>query len=143
MPGEAALRTAGLTIEGLRRAAPDSADAWDRGWIEAVARVEAPGAVVELRGPWLRGVELAAFAKAVAVLHRDLRGSAHLDCLEPGLDVTLRAGTLGQVTMHVAITPDHLTQSHSFIFAPDQSDLPALLDSLRAMVRHFPPISPR
>lgn len=137
------LRIAGLTVRCLGCVAPDSPDPWDRDWIEAVARVEAPGAVVELRGAWLRVAELAAFAEEVATLHRDLRGTARLRCLEPGLDVTLEAGAQGQVAMCVAITPDHLTQAHSFTFALDRSYLPGLLDALRNMLRDLPGLTPR
>lgn len=137
------LRIAGLSVWCLRRPFADSAEAWDRDVIEAVARVEAPGAMVELRGNWLRGMELAAFTESVAAVHRDLRGSARLSCLEPGLAVTLEVGKLGHVALRVDITPDQFTQSHSFSFgALDQTDLPALLAALRALLRRVPPISP-
>lgn len=142
-PGPADLRIAGLSVWCLGRPHADCPEAWDRDVIEAVARVEAPGAMVELRGDWLRGTELAAFAEGIAAVHRDLRGSARLACLEIGLAVTLEVSRLGHVAVRVAITPDQFTQSHTFSFFDlDQTDLPALLAALRALLRRFPPISP-
>ena len=60
-------------------------------------------------------------------MHQTLVGAAILDCMEPNLRVELKMQSLGQITMTVHITPEHITQQHSFEFEIDQSYLPAFL----------------
>ena len=64
---------------------------------------------------------------------------ATLKPLEPELKVSIRqADRLGHLTMRVDITPDHLTQTHSFEFSVDQTYLPAIVSSCRAIIGAYP-----
>ena len=64
---------------------------------------------------------------------------AALDTLEPVLKVTIRPlDRLGHFTMRVEITPDHLTQAHSFEFEIDQTYLPDITRQFRAIASVFP-----
>lgn len=121
------LRLAGLSLRvfGVAGTAPNE------DWIDAHARVEAPGAVVETRGTWLRAAELASFLHDLEAMHRDLRGTAALHCIEPVLRVDMTCRQRGEIAMAVEISPDPPTQAHRFDFAIDQSDLPPALAALR------------
>lgn len=129
--GAPVLRLAGLSLRLL--GAPAGAEPYED-WIDAHARVEAPGAMVEARGQWLRAAELGSFLHELEALHRDLRGTAALHCIEPVLRIDMACGRRGDIAMAVEITPDPPTQSHRFAFAIDQSDLPPALAALRRMV---------
>jgi hypothetical protein len=102
-------------------------------WIDAHARVEAPDAVVEARGAWLRASELDCFLHDLDSMHRDLRGTAALHRIEPVLRVDMACGRRGEIAKAVEISPNPPTQSHRFDFAIDQSDLPPALAALRRM----------
>jgi hypothetical protein len=58
--------------------------------------------------------------------------------MEPEFAVTLTAERLGHITMVVDITSDHLSQTHRFTFTLDQSYLPLVIDSGRAILRQYP-----
>jgi hypothetical protein len=58
--------------------------------------------------------------------------------MEPELTVKLTAEGLGHMTMIVAITPDHLSQTHRFTFTIDQSYLPPVIDSCRTLLHQYP-----
>jgi hypothetical protein len=65
-------------------------------------------------------------------MYEELDGEAELPTVEPYLHMQLRMERTGRIRMSVEITPDQLTQQHSFIFEIDQSHLPPFLDDLRA-----------
>jgi len=58
--------------------------------------------------------------------------------MEPELAVKLTAERLGHMTMVIDITSDYLSQTHRFTFALDQSYLPPVIDSCRAILRQYP-----
>jgi len=136
------LKLAGLSLWALAREFPDSDDHWDRNGIDVAAIVEAPGAHVEIRGPYLRSDELAAFREQIAALHVELKGSAKLNCIEPALNITITCDPLGHVEVVVDITPNHLSQSHQFVFAIDQSYLATALSGCQRVLSRFPVETP-
>lgn len=117
---------------------PDSLDYWDGNWLDIYAHVKTPGAFVEIEGPWVRNDELTRFTKDLAVLHNDLKGTATLDCIEPALGAKVTCGSLGHIEVVVKITPDHLRQTHQFIFEIDQSYLSDTLSGLERVLERFP-----
>jgi hypothetical protein len=58
--------------------------------------------------------------------------------MEPELAVSLTAERRGHMTMVVAITPDHLSQTHRFTFTLDQTFLPPVVDSCRTILQQYP-----
>lgn len=129
---------AGLSLWIHGRQFPASDDYWDGNWLVVRARVEAPGALVECSGPIIHGPELLAFCKQLKELQASLAGSARLDCMEPNLGVLVEVGWLGQVTMTVDITPDHITQSHRIRFEVDQTYLSAAAACCKALLNRVP-----
>ena len=126
------LKVAGLSIWVLGRHFAD------QNWLNVRVRVEATGATVEARGPIIRAGELATFANELERLYTTLAGSASLKCLEPNLDVMIRADTRGQATATIRITPDHMTQSHEFVFSIDQTYFEQLIGKCRKILSDFP-----
>ena len=124
------LQLAGLSIWAVSREFPHSADYWDGNWLNIRARVEAVGAKVKIAGPWVRTDELAQFAEQLGGLYRDLKGTAELECMEPMLRAKVTCGARGDIEVIVEITPNHVTQSHRFIFEVDQSYLATTLAGL-------------
>jgi hypothetical protein len=136
--GEPDIKLAGLSLWARSREFPGSDDDWDGNWIDLVVFVDAPGARVERRGPYLRSDDLAAFREQLAALHSDLKGTANLDCIEPALKGKVGCGSLGHIEVAVDITPDHLRQSHQFVFDIDQSYLATTLAGCARVLDRFP-----
>ena len=136
--GEPDFQIAGLRLWVLGREFPDSEDYWDGNWLNIHVRVQASGAVVEASGPWLHASELAAFVDGLKRLSDDLTGEASLDCMEPVLRAKAIVGKRGDLKFEVDLTPDNLTQQHSFTFEIDQSHLPSAVTAGTKILQRFP-----
>jgi hypothetical protein len=110
----------------------------DANWLNATAICSEKGATVLVEGAFIRTTEIFAWQRAVEELAANLVGEARLDCMESELAVTLKGLPLGAVEMQVQITPDQLTQEHSFTFAIDQSYLGALASQCASLLTDFP-----
>ena len=132
------LRLAGLRIRVHGRQFPDARDDWDGNWLDVTAQCDDNGASVVARGPILHLSELERWRREAEKLFEALAGEARLDCREPNLSVLLKAASLGQITMDVSITPDHLAQKHWFRFEIDQSYLPSLIAQCRTILEAYP-----
>ena len=132
------LKLAGLHLWIQGRQFPSMQDYWDSNWLNTHALVEAPGAMVEANGPFLRTDELASFAQELDVVYRNMSGEAHLKCIEPILEVKATSGRLGHIEVVIDLTPDHMTQSHHFIFDIDQSYLPSTLRDCWKILERYP-----
>jgi hypothetical protein len=100
--------------------------------------MSASGARVTCDGSILRTDEIQRFRDQLILLNKTLQGNATLEPMEPELKVTCEAQPLGAVVVKVEITPDHLTQAHSFVMPLDQSYLPAVIDECDAILKRFP-----
>jgi hypothetical protein len=147
-PREKSLGIPNLQLDGLRiwihgRQFPDSVDFWDGNWLNITANCATTGSSVWVSGPRIHLSELETWYNEATQLHGTLTGEAALKCLEPELNVLLKAKPLGHIAMTVQITPDHLKESHRFQFEMDQSYLPALLRQLKAILAEYPIRDPR
>jgi hypothetical protein len=61
-----------------------------------------------------------------------------LKCIDPNLEVTIKGDFLGHARVTINITPDHLTQSHEFIFSIDQTYLKPLIAQCREVLSDYP-----
>ena len=93
---------------------------------------------MHVHGSFIRNDELSDWLQAVEKLSVDPAGNANLQCMEPYFGVTLQALPLGGIEMEVSITPDHLTQEHSFRFSIDQSYLQLLASQCARVLAAFP-----
>jgi hypothetical protein len=137
-PVEPDLRLGGFSLWVSGRQFPDATDYWDGNWLNVRVQIEAPGALVRTEGPFLLAQELASFAEQLGILYEALGGTAELRCLEPNLDIAIRCASRGQVLVKIMVTPDHMTQSHSFEFELDQSYLGLLLDQCKSVLSRWP-----
>ena len=133
-----AIQLAGMTMRILGYSYPDAVDYWDGNWLNIQADVSASGAHVQVSGSCVRTDELSTFEEQLALLYRDLRGTANLSCLEPNLSALVRCDSLGHLEVVIEATPDHLQQSHRFIFSVDQSYLKSTLRDLRRALQIYP-----
>jgi len=132
-----------LTIAGLKvwvhgREFENTEDYWDGNWLRVTANCVDEGASVTVTGPIIHLGEIVQLMTACETMNKTLSGSASLPCLEPGLDVKLVAGDHGDIAATLEITPDHLTQAHSFTFEIDQSYLPGIVDHCRRILEEYP-----
>jgi hypothetical protein len=132
------LRIADLSLWIYNRQFVDAQDYWDGNWLNVKARVEASGATVQAHGAILHLSELKGFAQELAVLIDKVVGTASMKCIEPNLDVSLQGDHIGHVTATISITPDHMTQTHKFIFKIDQTYLGPILASCNDVLTRFP-----
>jgi hypothetical protein len=136
--GEPDLQLAGLSLWVYGRQFPDQNDYWDGNWLNVRVRVEATEAVVEAHGSIIHAPELESFANELELLDRKLAGAASLKCTEPNLNIAIRGDSLGHVTVKIMVTPDHMTQSHEFIFSIDQTYFKPLVAECKRILSAYP-----
>ena len=124
--GEPDIKLAGLKLWVHRYQFRESHDYWDGNWLNATAVCSEGGSSVLVQGCFIGTDEIIQWQSAVEKLGVELTGEASLQCMEPNIAVTLKAGSLGAVEMEVKITPNQLTQNHKFRFEIDQSYLQPL-----------------
>jgi hypothetical protein len=140
---EESLGIPSLQLDALRiwvhgRQFPDSLDFWDGNWLNITANCASAGSSVWISGPRIHLSELETLYNEATRLYDTLTGEAALKCLEPELNVLLKAKSLGHIAVTVQITPDHLNQSHRFLFEVDQTYLPAFLGQLKTTLVEYP-----
>jgi len=136
--GEPTIKLAGLRLWIHGRQYPQSDDYWDGNWLNVTVHCGAPGADVWASGSIVHLTELAQWKHDCETLNRTLEGQANLECMEPNLAVRITSKRGGQLDMEVEVTPDRLTQNHTFRFEIDQSFLPTLAERLRKILESFP-----
>jgi hypothetical protein len=127
----------GLRIWVHGRQFPDKTDGGFDDWLWITAQYQSFGAVVWTSGPITLTSEFHGFLRDLKVMDKELRGTAAFKSLDPGLNVSLEMNTLGQISFHVDITPDHMTQKHSFDDPINQSYLPAAIHGLQRVVDQY------
>ena len=137
--GEPALQVAGFQLWVHGYQSRDSADYWDGNWLRATAHCGGMGASVWASGAFLRNVDLLGLAENCDALREGKAQRAELAPLEPDLTITIEPRDRpGHFSVKVEITPEHLTQQHSFEFEIDQTYLPGIARMCRAIVGAYP-----
>ncbi len=132
------IKLAGLQIWIHSRQFPDNNEFWDGNWLNVTIHCGADGASVWTSGAILHLSEIADWLVALEKMNETLSGEANLDTIEPEFNVKLKAESLGQITMEVEISPNQLTQRHSFEFDLDQSYLNGVIESCRKTLTELP-----
>jgi len=128
----------GLQIWVHGRQFPDATDYWEGNWLRITAHCGTHGADVWTTGPILNLPAIVNWLAELEALNQSLAGEASLVPLEPELCVKLTADGLGHISMEVEITPDNVTQEHTFNFELDQSYLEPVIASCRKLVNDYP-----
>jgi len=133
------LKAAGLQLWIHGRQFPDSPDYYDGNWLRVTAHTGATGASVWASGAILMVPDLVRWADQCDALAKGESQDAQLAPMEPELKVRIRqVDHLGHLTMQVLITPDNLTQEHSFEFEIDQSYLAGIASQCRSIADAYP-----
>jgi hypothetical protein len=135
--GEPDIQISGLEIWIHGYQFPDLQDFWDGNWMDITAKCTSKNACVWVSGNILHLPDLKHLMTTSERIYKNLIGEAELPCIEPELSVKLKAGSLGQISMTVDITPDHLSQEHRFEFEIDQSYLPELISSCKKVLDRY------
>lgn len=141
--GEPDLEIAVLRLWVHNRQFPASDDYWDGNWLNVTAECRSPGTCVHANGPIVHLGEIQTLLEQLEVLYRSLHGEARLECMEPNLDVSLRALTGGHVEVTISLTPNQLTESHTYTEHLDQTFLPSIIAECKAILGKFPPKEPK
>ena len=136
--GEPDIDLNGFQLWVHARQFPNEWDYWDGNWLNATAHCGTHDANVWTSGSIIHVPDLLRWLSALEIMNQTLSGEADLVSLEPELSVALKMGSLGQIQMTVEITPDHMSQQHSFKFELDQSYLENLIASLRSLLAKYP-----
>ena len=136
--GDPDIKISGLEIWIHERQFPDIEDYWDGNWLLVTAHCSSSGSSVWTEGPIIHLPELLDWYESASELNETLKGTASLECMEPELYVTIKAKSLGQLTMEVHITPNHFEQEHKYYFAIDQSYLTDFLNGCKQVLRNYP-----
>jgi hypothetical protein len=136
--GEPDLSIAGLKIWIHKRQFPDSMDYYDGNWLYITATCADKNASVWINGPIILVTDIVFLLNGIETMYSQLSGEAELPCIEPELYVTMKSQKLGHIEMTVDITPDNLTQKHSFIFSIDQSYLQNAITDCKKILEKFP-----
>lgn len=127
-----------LSLWIIGRQFPHANDYWDGNWLDVIACCKTDSAVVYAGGSILHLSELERWMEQCKQMDALLSGEAHLDCMEPNLNVKLSMKKRGKCALWIRITPDHLFQKHEFINEIDQTYLPPLIQSLEAILFAYP-----
>lgn len=136
--GEPSLVLGKLKLWVHRRQFPHADDYWDGNWLSVTAHYCRHQSSVVADGPILHLGELWVLYQGCLCMHTALKGQAALDCVEPNLSLKLTAGTTGRIQVETTITPDQLTENHSYIDEIDLSYLPAINAALEAIFNEYP-----
>jgi hypothetical protein len=137
--GPPELKVAGLQIWIHGRQFPDSQDYYDGNWLRITAHAGAAGASVWASGTILMVPDLVQWADGCNALVKGETQEAELSPMEPELRLRIRqVDRLGHYAMRVQITPDNLTQEHSFEFEIDQTHLSSIASQCRAIAKAYP-----
>jgi hypothetical protein len=134
------LKLDGLSLWVRGRAIPDASDCWDGNWLTVRATMHAGQSSVTTEGTIHMTTDFERFRSELAQMYETLTGEASLASYEPNLKVTLRASGLGQIAGKVEITPDHMSEFHSFEVGFDQTYLPPLITDCEGILERFPVI---
>ncbi|MDD4928920.1 MAG: hypothetical protein PHP85_06545 [Gallionella sp.] len=136
--GDPDLVIAGFQLWVHGREYPQATDYWDGNWLRITAYCVYPNSMVRTHGPIVHLGEIAALLRGCEHLYQTLKGEAGLVCMEPYLNAELVAETGGKIKVKLSITPDHMSESHSYSDSFDQTYLPPIIAACRAILASFP-----
>jgi hypothetical protein len=133
------IKIAGLQIwiHGYQFAEADNED--DANWLRVSAHCGAIGASVWVSGSLIMVNDIERLSSGSEKLYQNQIKELEIDPLEPELHIALKTiDSRGHLELTVEITPDNLSQEHSFQFEIDQSYLPPLISQCRKILERFP-----
>jgi len=133
------INIAGLQIwvHGYQFVEADNSD--DANWLRVSVHCGANGASVWVSGSIITVNDIMGLASDSDELYQNRIKEFEMDPIEPELRFAVKTtDSLGHLELTVEITPDHLSQEHTFQFEIDQSFLPSIVAQCRELLEHFP-----
>lgn len=141
--GEPSLEIAGLRLWVHGRQFPNAEDYWDGNWLRITAYCLHPNSAVRTSGSLVHLGEIVGLLRGCQRLHREMKGSAALECIEPNLKVQFHMEWNGHIKVNIEITPDPMTERHSFDDELDQSHLPGIVEQCLSILERYPVREPQ
>ncbi len=129
---------AGLKIWINGRQFDNVEDYWDGNWLMVTVNCSSLNSEIWAHGPIIHLSEVEHWLSELKALNKNIRGEAELPCMEPELHVKVLLDKLGNGSLLVYITPDHLTEKHQCRFKIDQSYLPPVIEDLERVLERYP-----
>jgi hypothetical protein len=136
--GDPDLQIAGFRLWVHGRQFPQSQDYWDGNWLIVTAHCSYSQSSVSAHGSFVHLGEIYRLLQETEALFQTLQGKAELRCMEPNLSVELLAQTGGHIRVKISLTPDNMTESHSYTDGLDQTYLPPVIAGCKAILAKFP-----
>jgi hypothetical protein len=140
---EDALGKPAFEIEGLRvwvhgRQYPDAQTFWDGNWWRTTILCSSENSSVKVSGDVLHGSEVGSWLTELEQVREGHESSAHMDTMEPYLEVEIRPETYQRFSVRVNITPDHVFEKHYFEFWCMSDEIDKLIAGCRHALQQFP-----
>lgn len=113
-------------------------DYFDANFLRCTALCNQAGEHVATTGSFLMTSDLHGWCTDLDRMQATSSNVASLEPLELDLEVRLTVTASGNIEGWLQMTPDPLTQSHTFRFEIEQSILPTIVDQLRAILQRWP-----
>ncbi len=130
-------KLAGFQMWVHGREYPENKNYWDGNWLRITAYCGSDGSSVIVTGAIIRIPEVLELKNGFEQLHSMLQGSIEIVCLEPNLKFDIQMEGQGNAVFSVFITPDHLSQQHSYLFPIDQSYFPSVIENCNIILKKF------
>ena len=129
-----------IRIEIAGRERPEDSDFWDGNWLVSSVKVQAGAWSGSFRA-LLRAEEFEQFLSQTEQLYKDLEGTAEFIPMEPWIIVKLTGNKLGQIAVEgEACDKVGIGNTLKFHLQIDQTYLPAIITSLKKIIREYPVI---
>ena len=126
-----------IWVHGYQYAEAD--DDWDANWLRVSVHCGASGASVWVSGSFMTVSDILSLASDAEKLYEGDIKELEIDPVEPELRIAMKStDSRGHIELTIEITPDHLSQEHSFLFEIDQSYLPPLVGQCKKVLQRFP-----
>ena len=128
-----------LTLTVHDGQSPWSDESWDEDHLHIVAEIDLAGqSWVRVAGSFLTMRDIASFLDELRQLHQQAGRMAELGSFGPAFILRLAGSSTGSIAAHLKLTPDILTQTHTFELQLDQTHLPGIIRQLDTILERFP-----
>jgi hypothetical protein len=128
-----------LTLTVHDGQSPWADEYWDEDHLHVIAEIDLAGrAWVRVAGPFLTMGDIASFLDELRQIQQQAGRMAELCSFGPAFILRLAGSSTGSIAAHLELTPDILTQTHTFELQLDQTHLPGIIRQLDTILERFP-----
>jgi hypothetical protein len=132
-----------LVVEKLQiwihgRQFPDATDYDDANWLNVSARYDSGKSCIDASGSFIHLSEIQLFFDDSEKALQGLVQTIELPTVEPILRLTMELDMLGHIKGTLNITPDSMSEEHTYTLDMDQSYLPGWISQCKAILAEYP-----